>query len=70
MKILSSPSPMNWEIERAILTEADTFPLSREDIACFERRIATTKQTRTPVARFTIAGPVAARAMMPSKIAA
>jgi hypothetical protein len=69
MNLLTSPNPLNWEIERAILAEAATFPASGDDIACFERRIAFARQTR-PLVRLTISGVAAARANAPSKIAA
>jgi hypothetical protein len=63
MMILNSPEPSNWKIELALLTEADSFPHSQEDIACFERRIAAAKQKRWLIGRCTIPGAVAPRAV-------
>jgi len=70
MTTFTTPRPMNWQIELAFLTEANTFPHSQEDIACSERRIAAAKQKLHLIGRFTIPGPVGSRAAMPSRIAA
>ena len=60
MKILNLPKPSTWQTELVLLTEADKFPYSQEDIACFERPIAAAKQKRWLIGRFTIPGAVAA----------
>ena len=62
MKNLNTPRPLNWQIERTLLTEADTFPHSQEDIACFERRIAAAKEKRQLIGRFTVPGAVVSHA--------
>jgi hypothetical protein len=61
MKIFTTPRPLNWQTELVLLTKADTFPHSQEDMACFERRVAAAKQKRWLIGRFTIPGAVAAR---------
>jgi hypothetical protein len=70
MKMLNSPKPSTWQTELVLLTEAETFPHSQEDIACFERRIAAAKQHRQLIGTFTTASAVLSRVAMPSRIAA